>query len=300
MRSPVLLTVIALSTACDDAAPPADSCPAPTIEAGDPSPQLASAPAAVRVGASTYSGQGLTTTRARAELRFEPLPALHVVDSEEGACRRLAAAIYHCQPACPSDALCTGENLCTTVGLARSAGALTVTVGDDPAVLQPDATLRYQSDELAPAACSSVDVTAAGDDFPPFALESALVPPVEITNLAELGYFAGEGLTVRWQPADPGARVRITFRADSASHGAVYPSIIECDARDDAGEIDVPVSMMDAHIAEFGCGLCPSTSVTRYRRAITVADETEVELVTEDEQLIFLYPGGVGVPRGLP
>jgi len=280
----------------EDAAPPGTACPAPATEPGGASPQFASAPAGVRIGASTYASSGTSSTQVRATLRTEPLPELHTVAQEDGACRRRAAGIYHCETPCAADALCTDENVCTTVGLGRSAGSLSVTVDDETTTLEPDATLTYRSEEVALGGCSPVTVTAAGADFPAFELEAALVPPIEITNLTELGYFSGEGLIVRWRPADPGARVRITFRADSASHGAVLPSILECDAPDDAGEIAVPASMMDPHIEQFGCGICPQTSVTRYRRAVTSAGATEVELIADDEQLLFLYPGGIELP----
>lgn len=303
IRGPALL--LALVAACgddapenedEDAGPPDTACPAPPTEPGGASPEFASAPAGVRIGTSTYASSGSPSSQVRAALRTEPLPELHTVAQEDGACRRRAAGIYHCETPCAADALCTDENVCTTVGLARSAGSLSVTVDDETTTLEPDATLTYRSEEVALGGCSPVTVTAAGADFPPFELEAALVPPIEITNLTDLGYFIGEGLTVRWRPADPGARVRITFRADSASHGAVLPSILECDAPDDAGEIAVPASMMDPHIEQFGCGICPQTSVTRYRRVVTSAGSTEVELVADDEQLLFLYPGGIELP----
>ncbi len=53
---------------------------------------------------------------------------------------------------------------------------------------------------------------------------------------------------------------------------------------------------MDAHIDEFGCGICPQPSITRYRRVVGAAGAAELELLTEDELLVFLHPGGNGTP----
>jgi hypothetical protein len=265
------------------------------VDAGPPldaAPDFGSTPAQIRVTAASDNEGGAYATSISGALREQALPTLYAVDPPVGSCRTLhAVAVPLCDPACPDDALCTDEDVCTPYPPHHPAGTLHVAAGAVSRDVAYDAFAGYglyDADLRFPVG-ATITASAPGDAFPGFELSTSVPPALVVENPDELRLEAGQPLTIRWTPGDPLARVRVTLLSDTASHGLFKPSVIECDLPD-TGELTIPATLIDAHLdpANWGCGDCASSSIARYRRVVTTVDGKPVELIVESALSLYL------------
>lgn len=283
LRLPPVLALLLILAACggdDDDGPGADGSVGADAPAGADGGGGGAAldelvgphPALITV-AIRGDGQGTVfSTAIVAELRQAAAPTPYTEAQREGACLRLTSEVPFCDPACGADALCTADDTCTPVPALESAGPLTLAVGAATRTVTPAGSIYATSEEteLFPGG-STLTASAPGDVFPAFELSTAVPEP--LTGVSPPGVLvAGSPYRVTWTPGDPGTRVFLRLIADRG-HNPVHPSVIYCDAADEAGVIDVPVALIDPHVdgANWSCGDCFPSEVTRYRTATVAA-----------------------------
>lgn len=286
-RSGLLLVVVSALAGCggdDDGGGP-DARPA------DPAPDLDDSAAWVRVSLATYDGGG--STYITGNLISDPPLWPYDVEAIDGACRFATRQTDDCVPFCEWNQACVG-GACVSPPLVRDAGTLSIDGGGgggsiavpftDGFYQRFDQTLRF-----APGA--TLTVSAPGADFAAFSLTAVAPAPLALVGIDELRLRAGTPMTIRWQPADPGSRVRVTMGAD-LGHAFFRSVVVECDAPDEHGAITVPQHMVDrlADPQNWGCGDCFSQEVRRYRRARTTAGSVPLDLWLNQIASFYLYP----------
>ncbi|MBZ0235434.1 MAG: hypothetical protein K8M05_24105 [Deltaproteobacteria bacterium] len=267
----------------DDAAEP-DARPA------DPAPDLDDAAAWLRVSLATYDGGG--STYLTGNLITDPPLWPYDVEPVDGACRFATRQTGDCVPFCEWNQACVG-GVCVSPPLVRDAGAITFDGGSAP-VTVPFEDGFYQWFDQALRFSPGATVTASAPGAAPFAAFSlaAVAPaPLALVGIDELRLRAGTPMTIRWQPADPGSRVRVTMGAD-LGHAFFRSVVVECDAPDEHGAITVPQHMVDrlADPQNWSCGDCFSQEVRRYRRARTTAGSVPLDLWVNQTASFYLYP----------
>jgi hypothetical protein len=154
--------------------------------------------------------------------------------------------------------------------------------------MPPSYTL-YQPGTVFPVD-DELTASAPGADFAAFTLRASVGAPLA-TSTPGATLAAGTPLVIRWTPEDPDARVRLELIADRG-HAQVHPSVIECDAPDSAGMIEVPQAMVDAHAdpSNWGCGDCFPSWLTRYRTAKATTASGDVELWVGSRTSLYIVP----------
>jgi hypothetical protein len=136
-----------------------------------------------------------------------------------------------------------------------------------------------------------VTASVTGDVIAAFSATAVEPKPVAITNADDLHLRVGTPLVLRWESSDPGSRVRITLGADQG-HAFFRSLVVECDAPDEHGGVEVPQAMVDrlADPASWACGDCYSQEVRRYRRARTTAGTVPIDLWVQQIASFYLVP----------
>ena len=138
---------------------------------------------------------------------------------------------------------------------------------------------------------TDVTVTATGADVAAFTGTATMPTALELIGKADLRLRSGEELTVRWQPADPGSRIRLVLGADRG-HALHRAALIECDLPDEAGSVTIPAATITRFTdpANWSCGDCFSQEIKRYRRARATAGPTAVDIWMSQSESIYLVP----------
>lgn len=278
----------------------ADSATAADTVAGDATadtsagaftPDFASAPATVRVQINDFGTEGFYTT-VRASLATAAQPTVHSVDTEVGNCRLLVRVPSLCEPSCVYPELCTAQNICQAFPEPRSAGALTVTDGEDALTVAFDGYSYWlQSAGLPFAPGETITVSAVGDAFPAFSADAVMPDILVAPGVYDIGLTTPGDIAFTWDPPTPGAppaRVRITLNA-GYGHGLPLAAIVECDVPD-TGSFAVPDALRTQlpPPSTWGCGECPESFVTRYHKTTVQAGDTAVDLIVESP--LRFYP----------
>lgn len=265
---------------------------------GDGPPGVdASTPAAfddgvARIDVLSTGDEGPGVTSITALLLDAPAPWPYDPAIADGSCRMWRRQPQDtCTPICDFDQACVGGQ-CRSLPPSLSAGTLAVAGAGTTEMVAFDAGAyqRYLQRALwLPE--TEVTVSAPGDVFAGFTVAARLPPPIRVTNTKELRLAAGVPLTLRWDPAGAGARVRVTLGADEG-HGRYRSIVIECDVADADGGVTVPQSMVDvlADRSHWSCGDCFSHEVRRYRRGDTTAGGTTITLWAHQREGIYLVP----------
>jgi hypothetical protein len=227
---------------------------------------------------------------ARLDARFYDgrEPQFHREVMRGGDCALRTFTLASCAPAC-TDALCIDTNVCESWPTYVSAGRLTVQGLRTPIAIDPRDGWYYTDEPLPTdlfADDASVTAALAGATVPALSMTATAVPPItpDITGgKVVVAYPAAGPLEVRWTPAAPGARVRLTLNSNNRGHGAPFDGIIECEVSDEAGLISVPAALLDGFPATEAWSVCagsdcPPSNLKRYRRAAAAVGEREVEL----------------------
>jgi hypothetical protein len=215
--------------------------------------------------------------------------------SREGACRMWTRAIEICDPFCDFTQTCVAGQ-CLSSPAARSAGTLTVSGGGESRTVpyRNNAYLLFeQTEPFQPG--DEITVSAPGDVVGAFSASAVAPRPLDLTSPdpnVRNGVVVGEPFAITWTPADPGSRVRLTLGADFG-HGQHRPVVIECDAPDEAGRIDVPQGMVDelADPSHWACGICIGQEAKRYARSRTTAGALPLTLWVIQRTGFDLRPG---------
>ncbi len=256
----------------------------------DPDPDFDDAAARVEVGLRSFSdgsGGDLTIT---GRLYETPPPWPYDVEPVLDGCRYSTRQPMSCA-ACDFDQLCL-DDTCVDQPVVRSAGSLTVGgVGATRTVPYADGT--YQHYENGRPFLPGVELTASapGDDLEAFSVAARVPTPLELVDTETLRLRIGTSLVVRWTPADPGSRIRLTLGAD-LGHAQLRAALIECDVPDEHGAIAIPQDMIDrfADGANWGCGDCYPHEVRRYRRGRGSAGAVPVDLWVNQTASLYLVP----------
>lgn len=290
MRPTAAVLAASLLAACGD--DPAGGVDAPPgVDASTPA-AFDDGIARIDVQSATFSG-GQGATSISAMLLDTPAPWPYEPAVTEGSCRmfrKLAADA--CQPLCDFDQICDG-NTCVDFPVSASSGTLTVS-GDGR---REDVAFdmgygRYLQTALW-AAGTELTASAPGADFPAFTVSARLPPTFTVRNAQDLRLAMGVPLTLQWDPAGDGSRVRVNLGADYG-HGRHRSVVVECDVADADGGVTVPQSMVDvlADRANWSCGDCFSQDVRRYHRGDAAPGATSLTLWAVQVDSLYLVPDG--------
>lgn len=252
---------------------------------------IAQHPATIDVSFRGDTTGGFYATTIVAELREDAPPTPYVEVQRAGACVRLASEVPFCDPPCAGDTLCTAADTCTPVPPLESAGVLTVAAGDATVPVTPTgATYLHDEQTVLFAGGETLTASAPGADFDAFSLSTQV--PVPLGGVVASGIEAGSPFTVTWTPGDPGSRVALQLIAD-LGHNPVHPSVIFCDAADEAGELEVPVELVAPHVdpANWSCGDCFPSHLRRMRIATGTAGAVPTRLTVRSAVQLFVVPG---------
>jgi hypothetical protein len=251
----------------------------------NPSPELGDSAAWIRVSLASGS------TYITGNLITDPPLWPYDVEPTTGACRFSTRETDTCTPFCEWNQACVGGR-CVSPPLVRSAGPLLFEGGTAPLTLPfEDGAYQRFDQALVFAPGASVTVSAPGDVFGGFSASTVAPAPLTLVGAENLRLRSGTPLTIVWQPADPGSRVRVTLGAD-LGHAYFRSVVVECDAPDEHGQIAIPQTMVDrlADPQNWSCGDCFSQEVRRYRRARTSAGAVPLDLWLNQTQSIYLVP----------
>lgn len=255
----------------------------------EPAPDLDDSAAWIRVSLATYEDGG--STYITGNLITDPPLWPYDVEPVDGACRFSTRQAGECVPFCEWNEACVG-GVCIAPPLVRSAGTLTFESGATTlSVPFSDGFYQLFDQTLAFASGASVTASAPGDVLGAFSTTAVAPEPLTLVGVDELRLRAGTPLTIRWEPSDPGSRVRITLGADQG-HAFFRSVVLECDAPDEHGGVEVPQAMVDrlADSENWACGDCFSQEVRRYRRARTMAGTVPIDLWLNQIVSLYLVP----------
>lgn len=257
----------------------------------DPSPDLDDSAAWIRVSLATASDGSGGSTYITGNLIVDPPLWPYEVEPTDGACRFSTRQTGACVPFCQWNQACVG-GVCISPPIVHSAGPLTFEGGSASLTVPfEDGAYQVFDQALTFAPGTSVAVSAPGDEIAAFSLTAAAPRPLTLVGVEDLVLSAGTPITIRWQPSDPGSRVRVTMGADEG-HAFFRSVVIECDAPDEHGAIVIPQAMVDrlADRSNWSCGDCYSHEVRRYRRARTSAGSLAIDLWMNQIVSFYLVP----------
>jgi hypothetical protein len=297
------LTFLTCSSLCFAAAAPAcsgDSGHADdALDASDTSPAADTGVAdtgvaVVRLQINDFGTEGYYTT-VKATLATAAQPTVHAVDTEAGNCRLLVSVQALCEPSCVYPELCTAQGTCQAFPEPLSAGALTLTDGVDALTVPFDGYGYWlQSAGLPFAPGETVTVSAPGDAFPAFSAVAAMPDVLVAPGIYDVRLTTPGDLLFTWDPPTAGAppaHVRITLNA-GYGHGLPLAAVVECDVPD-TGSFAVPDALRAAlpPPSTWGCGECPESYLTRYRKVTVEAGDTALDLIVESPLRFYTaYP----------
>jgi hypothetical protein len=224
---------------------------------------------------------------------FTPEPTqVYAVDAPVGACRySQKRADDTCAPACDYPDACV-DGTCIGYPVPQSAGNLELASGGVTRTVEPVEGAYYLSEDAVPwDPGATITLTAAGDTVAGFTAAAELSQPLVAIGLNDLVLREGDDLTIRWQPADPGSRIRITLGADRG-HAQQRAALIECDLPDEAGSVTIGGDMVTRFVdpQNWACGDCFSQEIKRYRRATAAAGSTPVTFWVSSADTFYLVP----------
>jgi hypothetical protein len=276
-----------LAMGCDE---PDEEITGPTCESTEvaaAAPDFRNDQNQIRVYADAVFGQ----------LYYDPFLPFAASVGDWGACR---LTLREDEPICEScfwdEGICLDDGVCVPLPRGAHAGDLTVTSPSGTFTIEGDQGNYSLYGPPVAAPCEQVSIEAPGSTFAGFSAQVQMVPPLVIHDLEgweTRRLTAEEDLEIRWQPADPGSRIRLTMRTDW-HHGIFYsPVLIECDAPDSAGSLLVPREFLAPYVDESnweGCGSCARPYLVRYRRTAIETSTGTVSIQTLTTEVLPHFP----------
>jgi hypothetical protein len=259
----------------------------PDATAGDPDPDFDDTAAWIEVAQQTFAGGGSTYISASLVLEDPIWP--YDVEAPVGACRFSLRREMTCGFDC--DGVCVGDE-CEPLPVPASAGDLTLSAGGVTRTVPfGDAGYSHYEPNVTFLPGADLTVSAPGDVVAAFSLATEIPRSFALSNPDELRLRVGTPLVLRWEPDDPGSRVRLVLGAD-LGHARYRSALIECDVPDEDGRIEVPQELSDrlADPALWSCGDCFSQSMRRYRRARGQAGDLPLTLWATQSTSLYLVP----------
>jgi hypothetical protein len=184
-----------------------------------------------------------------------------------GTCRVVVGADLACATACVSGEVCAGNNVCRAAPKAKSVGAVSVTGLNDPLASMPTKTNLYYETFATDAAYppftvgGTVNLSAAGDAYPAFAMAARGIAPLEMDTHQSLVVASGKSITLTWSPPPTGGAGRITTSMDIGHHNGSTAAHLDCDFPD-TGSATIPASLVTTLISRGVAGF-PDMEVAR-------------------------------------
>lgn len=294
LASALALAVLAVA-GCGDDLPPGGAL-ADAAAGGDADPRgrrsLGEVVVAEHVYPAPWGAGRWTYLEAAFEVAGYRRHLFHAETARAGDCRVLEPHPGTCRTC---TGICVGPETCAPYPVYASAGGLELAGGGDSVILRRDPLdgryqTRVRDEPFAPGA--TVTATAAGDEVAGFTAAARGVTPLVAELPADGKLRLGAEPTVRWTPADPGARVRLTLNGDGVWHGGHYLAIIECEVDDAAGAITVPAALMarfpdTTYLESCSFSKCAFSHLARLGRGTAVAGDGAVELRVEHRQHVW-------------
>ncbi len=242
----------------------------------DPDPDFDDTAAMIEVQQGSVTGGRRTTTIVASLVADDPFWP-YEVEEPIGACR----FSLQVSSSCESD--CTGvcvDGVCKEPPVPQEAGELTVTTSSVHRTLSFGEAGYYDfADEPLFAPGETVTVRASGGAVPAFEFAAQMPEPIRLSDVGNIRVRIGESLTLRWESADTGSRVRLLLGAD-LYHASFRSALIECDVPDEWGGVTIPRAMMDRFLDPdlWGCGFCIPHSLRRYNRVRGTAGDLALTL----------------------
>ncbi len=213
---------------------------------------------------------------AVAEINDRPSIEIGLVDVEADGCVYVRPGAPFCDPAC-TDGVCGLDGACHPYPTGLDAGTV-ATTGTHPALTLPQPFPgSYFPNNGVPAGFvvpgETVGFTASGGTVAAFAGEVTAVASLELPT-DDVTATQHQPMTIAWTPAPAGQGGQIVVRMNNDHHGT--NSYVECVADDAAGQLTVPVSVLDPLIADGASGIgtyIESSSMTRRNRTIVATSQ---------------------------
>jgi hypothetical protein len=216
----------------------------------------------------------------------------------EGDCRLSTPKSPFCEEGCGAD-VCVADGECQPYPKGHSVGAVTLTgvklEGGGSEIALREIAASYQP----PAGTSlayppfgagdTIEVRAAGADYPAFELSAPGVDPVELKT-TDLALAPDKAFVLEWDPAPSGAASRMHVKIDLSHHGGVK-GLIECDAAD-SGSLTISEAMI-AELISLGVAGFPSVELTRTSIDTAQLDHGKVQLEVSALVVRYLTTPGV-------
>lgn len=231
-----------------------------------------------------------------------PVPSnlVWTVTKTEGDCHIETPTSPFCEEGCGGD-VCVEDGKCQAYPTGHSVGAVTlkgvkvegggteITLKEIAASYQPPAgtTLAYPAFD----ASDTIEVIAAGADYPAFTLSAPGVDAINVTtSAADFDLAPDKDLVLTWDAASDSKASQIHVKIDLSHHGGVK-GLIECDT-DDTGSLTISKAMI-AELIGLGVAGYPSLVITRSSTDTTQLDHGVVRLEVSSLVEHYLTTPGV-------
>ncbi len=229
-----------------------------------------------------------------------PVPAniIWTETKKDGVCHVEVPSSPFCEQGCGAD-VCVAPDECRPYPTGRSVGAVTLKGvrledgGTEVALKEINASYQLPAGKLpaypAFGADDTVQVHAAGKDYPGFDLSAKGVEPIELLT-ADFALAPDKPFELAWTPAADPESSQIHVRIDLSHHGGVK-GLIQCDV-EDGGSLVISQSLI-AELIGLGVAGYPSVVITRSSLDSVQLDHGRVRL--EVSSLVERYLTTPGV-----
>lgn len=267
------------SAANPDAAPRVDAAPVDCTAANPP------LHASLRIDVGGDTGDW-----AVAEVNDVARTAVELVQAEADGCVYVRPGAPFCDPAC-TDGVCGLDGACHPYPTGLDAGTIATTGTHPPMTLPQPFPGSYYPAKGVPDGFvvpgETVGFTASGGAVAAFAGEVTAVASLELPT-ADVTATQHQPMTIAWTPAPAGQGGQIIVRMANDHHG--INSYVECIADDAAGQLTVPVSVLDPLIADGASGIgtyIEASSMTRRNR--TIVETSQGCAAIDSTSLAYLF-----------
>lgn len=245
----------------------------------------------VKLTAESDLGAASTSVVGRIYDGVTPVTTIWEKPQVDGDCTLTTPRVPFCSDPCGGSAACVEDDTCLAYPTAHGAGAVTMTGlkatnGSSPLSLMLVSN-TYQAPPSVPLAYppfaegDAVSLSAAGDFFPAFSLNSKGIAPL-VLGSGELALKTGEPLKLTWTKGGESS-AEIHVKLDISHHGGSKGQI-ECDTTD-SGSLSIGAGLV-TKLLNLGVAGFPTVIVTRHTIGSTVipAGRVELELSSSVEQ----------------
>lgn len=262
-------------------------------DAGDPLDELSyePCPAETRIGGfSVQLTDAFTGVQGQVTDAVDPAVVGLQQGASVGGCRLMRPPSLFCQPACPPEQACAGDDRCVARPEAQDVGTVVVEGLKAPVEMTARAPVffyTFTGDLPHPGFDPGDAIVLRGGGAEPFTLVGRGIPKLQVSG-DTLALEAGTDAALEWTAPDDTTAIGVRIVLNIANHGGT-PAWIECEAPD-TGRFDIPAALIDT-LLDLGFSGFPSVGLTR-----RTADSTDLAIGCVDFQVLSEVVLDVDIP----